>query len=83
MPAFLAVLWSIVFAFALSFLCPETYLTSLSAILAGLALAAALVVLGQRLSIVCYWGMLLALGIAAAGRGASIGDRCAYGSQTV
>jgi TRAP transporter 4TM/12TM fusion protein len=64
MTPFLAVFWSIVIAFALSFLRPETRLTSLSAFIVGAALAAVLVVLGQRLSVACFWGMMLATGIA-------------------
>jgi TRAP-type uncharacterized transport system fused permease subunit len=66
MTPFLAVFWSIVIAFALSFLRPETRLTSLSAFLAGLGLTAVLFVLGQRLSVACFWGMMLTTGIAGA-----------------
>jgi TRAP transporter 4TM/12TM fusion protein len=66
MTPFLAVFWSIVIAFALSFLRLETRLASLSAFLAGAGLTAVLFVLGQRLSVACFWGLMLAAGIAAA-----------------
>jgi TRAP transporter 4TM/12TM fusion protein len=74
---FMAVFWSIVVAFGLSFLRPETRLTSLRALAAGAAFAAllyafsragALQALGlpaQRLSTACFWGMLLSALIAA------------------
>jgi TRAP transporter 4TM/12TM fusion protein len=65
MTPFLAVFWSIVIAFALSFLRPETRLTSLRALAAGVALAVVLLALGERLSVACFWGMMLATGIAA------------------
>jgi TRAP-type uncharacterized transport system fused permease subunit len=72
MTAFMAVFWSIVVAFALSFLQPETRLTSIRALAAGASLALALYVLGRlglanmRLSNACFWGMMLAVSISAA-----------------
>jgi TRAP transporter 4TM/12TM fusion protein len=68
---FLAVFWSIVIAFLLSFLRPETRMTSLWALLAGVALAAVLYGLGllgvldQRPSTACFWGMMLTAAISA------------------
>jgi TRAP transporter 4TM/12TM fusion protein len=75
---FMAVFWSIVVAFGLSFLRPETRLTSLRALAAGAAFAALLYALSragalqalglpaQRLSTACFWGMMLSALIAAA-----------------
>ncbi|HEX6291971.1 MAG TPA: TRAP transporter fused permease subunit [Herpetosiphonaceae bacterium] len=72
MTPFMAVFWSIVVAFALSFLQPETRLTSLRALAAGGAVAAALYLLqmfgalpllgvpAQRLSTVAFWGVIAA-----------------------
>ncbi|MBC8077274.1 MAG: TRAP transporter fused permease subunit [Chloroflexales bacterium] len=69
---FMAVFWSIVLAFCLSFLQPETRLTSFKALAAGAGLALLLTVLGaadvlpnMRFSNACFWGMMLAAGIAA------------------
>ena len=72
---FAAVFWSITVAFALSFLRPETRLTSLRALAAGTLLAVALYSLSrlgiltaleqqlglrpQRLSTAAFWGMML------------------------
>lgn len=70
---FMAVYWSIVIAFLLSFLRPETRLTSLKALAAGAALAAVLMLLNitgvlprMRPSLAIFWGMMLTIGIAAA-----------------
>ncbi|MCS6888006.1 TRAP transporter fused permease subunit [Chloroflexus sp.] len=70
---FMAVYWSIVIAFLLSFLRPETRLTSLKALAAGAALAAILMLLEvtgvlprMRPSVAIFWGMMLTIGIAAA-----------------
>lgn len=72
---FAAVFWSIVMAFGLSFLQPETRLTSLRALLAGAALAALIglialpeiiarpTVLLPRLSVACFWGIMAAAAI--------------------
>lgn len=69
---FLAVFWSIVVAFGLSFLRPETRLTSLQALGAGACLAVVLWIMsragvlqalglpGQRASTAAFWGMMLA-----------------------
>jgi TRAP transporter 4TM/12TM fusion protein len=74
---FMAVFWSIVAAFALSFLRPETRLTSLQALLAGAILAVVLRALtfagvwpslGVRpvtWSVACFWGIMLAAAICA------------------
>jgi TRAP transporter 4TM/12TM fusion protein len=76
MTPFMAVFWSIVAAFALSFLQPETRLTSLRAVGAGGALAIGLYALqvtgvlallglpAQRFSTVCFWGIMLAAAVA-------------------
>jgi TRAP-type uncharacterized transport system fused permease subunit len=70
----MAVYWSIMIAFALSFLRKETRLTSLGALAAGAALALALALLGQdvlgvlprmRLSQAVFWGTMLTTLIAA------------------
>jgi len=63
---FMAVFWAIVAAFALSFLRPDTRMTSFWALGAGTALAAVLVVTGQRLSVATFWGLILTAVIAAA-----------------
>lgn len=72
---FMAVFWSIVVAFALSFLRPETRLTSLVSLAAGAAFAAALYILElfnvftllglppQRFSTVCFWGIMMAAAV--------------------
>ena len=65
MSAFLAVFWSIVIAFLLSFLRPETRLTSLAALAAGAMVAAILLATGSGLSQAAFWGMMLAVVIAA------------------
>jgi TRAP transporter 4TM/12TM fusion protein len=74
MTPFMAVYWSIMIAFALSFLRPETRLTSLWMLAAGAALALVLVVLGRdglgllprvRLSQAVFFGFLLTTGLAA------------------
>jgi TRAP transporter 4TM/12TM fusion protein len=72
MTPFLAVFWSIVIAFALSFLRPETRLTSLIAFAAGVGFTALLIGLSRsgiiapvRLSVACFWGMMLATAVAA------------------
>lgn len=69
---FLAVFWSIVVAFLLSFLQPDTRLTSLRALAVGASVAAGLWLLerlgllgalglgGQRLSTVAFWGLMAA-----------------------
>jgi TRAP transporter 4TM/12TM fusion protein len=72
---FLAVFFSIVIAFALSFLRPETRLTSLMALAAGALLALGIFLFTadnglfrdmiRRLSNASFWGMMLATGIAA------------------
>jgi TRAP transporter 4TM/12TM fusion protein len=64
MTAFMAVFWSIVIAFALSFLRPETRLTSLWGLGAGAVLAAVLLATGTGLSQAVFWGMMLAVAIA-------------------
>lgn len=56
---FMAVFWAIVAAFALSFLRPDTRMTSLWALGAGAILAAVLTATGQRLSVACFWGIML------------------------
>jgi TRAP transporter 4TM/12TM fusion protein len=79
---FLAVFWSIVVAFALSFIRPETRLTSLRGLLIGAVAAYPVaviwqyvadaigalgrgaevpaLVLAQRASVICFWGMIVA-----------------------
>jgi TRAP transporter 4TM/12TM fusion protein len=71
MTPFMAVYWSILIAFALSFLQPDTRLTSLKALAAGAVLAVVLYGLGSlglltnmRLSIACFWGTMLTIAIA-------------------
>lgn len=63
---FMAVFWSIVVAFALSFLRPETRMTSFWSVGAGVILAAVLAATGQRLSVAAFWGMMLAAVISSA-----------------
>ncbi len=65
MSAFLAVFWSIVIAFLLSFLRAETRLTSLAFLAAGAVLAAVLFATGSGLSQAAFWGMMLATALAA------------------
>ncbi|MDQ3701335.1 MAG: TRAP transporter fused permease subunit [Chloroflexota bacterium] len=65
MTPFMAVFWSIAIAFSLSFLRPETRLTSLWAAGAGLLLAAALLLLlGFAAPRAAFWGMMLTAGVA-------------------
>jgi TRAP transporter 4TM/12TM fusion protein len=63
--AFLAVFYATVIAFALSFLRPETRLTSLKAFGAGVLLTVVLIPLGWRVSTAAFWGMMLTSLIAA------------------
>lgn len=71
MTPFLAVFWSIVIAFALSFLRAETRLTSLRAFGVGVAVALLLTSLNlagllvMRLSVACFWGMMTTALVAA------------------
>jgi TRAP transporter 4TM/12TM fusion protein len=66
MTAFMAVFWSIVIAFALSFLRPETRLASLWAAAAGAALTAVLWLgFHFRPPTACFWGIMLTAAIAA------------------
>jgi TRAP transporter 4TM/12TM fusion protein len=65
MTPFLAVFWSLVIAFALSFLDRELRLATPLAGACGLALAATLVALGQRPAVACFWGLLLAMAVSA------------------
>ena len=64
--AFMAVFWSIVVAYLLSFFQPETRLTSFWSLGAATAFAAALYLTGQRLSVAAFWGMMLAAAISTA-----------------
>ena len=64
MTPFMAVFWSIVIAFMLSFLRPETRLTSFVAVGAGAVLTLGLIVLGETWSRAAFWGMMLAAAIA-------------------
>ncbi len=66
MTPFLAVFWSIVIAFALSFIRPETRLTSLGALAVGAVVALFLfLATGMRDSEAVFWAMMIAAGIAA------------------
>ena len=65
MTAFMAVFWSIVIAFGLSFLRPETRLTSLWALGAAVVLSGLLYGLGWRLPTAAFWGLMLAVAVAA------------------
>lgn len=71
MTPFLAVFWSIVIAFALSFLRAETRLTSLGALGVGVAVTFLLAglnaagLLAMRWSVACFWGMMATAGVAA------------------
>lgn len=58
MTAFMAVFWSIVIAFALSFLRRETRLTSLWAFAVALAVGATLYFLGWSLPVAAFWGLM-------------------------
>ena len=62
---FMAVFWSIVVAFALSFLRPETRLTSLVAGAAGVVLGVVLLLFGAELNRAAFWGLMLTTGVAA------------------
>jgi TRAP-type uncharacterized transport system fused permease subunit len=64
--AFMAVFWSIVVAYLLSFIQPETRLTSFWSLGAASAFAAVLFLTGQRLSIAAFWGLMLAAAISTA-----------------
>lgn len=66
MTAFMAVFWSIVIAFSLSFLRRETRLTSLWALGLGVVIGAALYWLGWRLPVAAFWAMMTAVIVAAA-----------------
>ncbi|MCC7371825.1 MAG: TRAP transporter fused permease subunit [Chloroflexi bacterium] len=63
---FMAVFWSIAIAFALSFLRPETRLTSVGALLIGAVAAVVLLALGSELSRAAFWGMMLTAALAGA-----------------
>ncbi|NWG20874.1 MAG: TRAP transporter fused permease subunit [Chloroflexi bacterium] len=72
MTPFMAVYWSIVIAFCLSFLRPETRLTSFRALAAGVALTLVLLALEvtgvlprMRPSVAIFWGLMLTIVIAA------------------
>lgn len=71
MTPFLAVFWSIVIAFALSFLRAETRLTSLGALGVGVGLTLVLAgsnaagLIAMRWSVACFWGMMATAGVAA------------------
>lgn len=64
MTPFMAVFWSIMIAFILSFIQPETRLTSFKGLLAGVVVAIGLVLTGlvpsDRLSNAVYWGLMAA-----------------------
>ncbi len=62
----MAVFWAIVAAFALSFLRPDTRMTSLWALGAGVILAVIIAVTAQRLSVAAFWGLMLTAVIAGA-----------------
>ncbi|MFN0074577.1 MAG: TRAP transporter permease [Chloroflexota bacterium] len=62
---FMAVFWSIVVAFTLSFVRPETRLTSYSALAVGLAAAVLLLLTGESLSHAAFWGMMVAAAVVA------------------
>lgn len=64
MTAFMAVFWSIGIAFALSFLRPETRLTSLWALGGGSVVSAVLSGLGWRLPTAAFWGIMAAVAVA-------------------
>jgi len=57
---FMAVFWSIAIAFGLSFLRPETRLTSLAASAAGLVLGVGLLLTGSDPNHAAFWAMMLA-----------------------
>lgn len=62
---FMAVFWSIAIAFALSFLRPETRLTSLAASAVGLVLMVGMIAVGVELNRAAFWGLMLTTGLAA------------------
>lgn len=62
MTAFMAVFWSIVIAFVLSFLRRETRLTSLWAFAFALLVGITLYFLGWPLPVAAFWGMMAAVG---------------------
>ncbi|MDQ3250291.1 MAG: TRAP transporter fused permease subunit [Chloroflexota bacterium] len=66
MTPFMAVFWAIMMAFALSFLQPETRLTSFWALGAGVIATATLWALGWRISTACFWGLMVGTAVAAA-----------------
>lgn len=61
MTAFMAVFWSIVIAFVLSFLRRETRLTTLWVFAVGLTVGAALYLLSWPLPIAAFWGLMAAI----------------------
>jgi len=65
MTAFMAVFWSIVIAFALSFLRRETRLTSLWAFALAVVVGVALYLLGWRAPVAAFWGVMAAVAGAA------------------
>ena len=65
MTPFMAVFWAIIMAFTLSFLRPETRLTSLWMLGVGLVTTVGLYLLGWRLSTSCFWGLMMATTLAA------------------
>ncbi len=66
MTAFMAVFWSIIIAFALSYLRPETRLTSSWVLALTLLTGAALYGLGWRLPVAAFWALTVATVAAAA-----------------
>jgi TRAP transporter 4TM/12TM fusion protein len=71
MTPFLAVFWSIVIAFGLSFIQPDTRLTSLAGLVAGLAVGFGLLLSGaiawDRASTAAFWGLIVAAVVALSG----------------
>ena len=65
MTPFMAVFWAIIMAFTLSFLRPETRLTSLWMLGVGMVATVGLYLLGWRLSTSCFWGLMMATTLAA------------------
>jgi TRAP transporter 4TM/12TM fusion protein len=61
---FMAVFWSIAIAYALSFLRPETRLTSVAAAAIGVVLAGIMLATGAEWGRAAFWGMMLTAGIA-------------------
>jgi TRAP transporter 4TM/12TM fusion protein len=60
---YMAVFWSIVVAFALSFVRPETRLTSLAALAVGVVVGVVMLVTGEILSRAAFWGMMTSAAI--------------------